>query len=755
MNYHGDDDDDLTYNQYKMKYHKNMKKLNRSQGKGYCYWICTIAIIVTVFFTGCLLLLVAKPFLFKKNTEPLKVAVVAKQPDVFTFPISVNPSFIDSNADACNNFYGRVCGGWKNNYNRIFKNAYAHNKQSMEDIHHNIRELPTHDVPGHNPRLNKFYRSCRHFIHNGGYDKLLKNKDGLIGEMLSIIDGIETNEDYDKVFGILASKGIRVPIDVSLREFPYFLKKHKNRRKLVFQFEESGVVLSLVNDEWNKDYSSNIRKLKQYIGTTKGLDIHDALYAGFSDTPKNITDDSQYSNNDFTFDHLRNLFVVSPFDMKRFLHHSNLGISEKDMMAVIEQAQGIYVLSMNFFVHLDWIIHKYSVEQWKDYLKLMVYTSVLRKLPPRIPKGLNEKVVGDMVCLDQVKHYFPISVCKEFVQGITDHKHIYEDSKKITEGILKTITDNVKNEPSVYCLKQGSQMQKRLIKSLENIEINIGKCYLTDWEQKISHASTQNYESLMKVETSDRDFVEDDHLANVYKLIGDPMFRLHRAQFMEDYENPFELPRQRRLFDSFIDVNAWYDTVNHRIVIPPGILVPPMIDHRYDAISKAATFGFIIGHEITHSTERLLHRGMGYIKHSSEELKCLNEQLNCLATQYPSPIDDSLLGRGANWYGKQTFYENRADAIGLRSIHHLMKNRLGILNSRKKEEQFFNTVGQTWCANHNKGDKRFRQRVLSDPHAIYRDRVTRPMHQLDTTTRGTFESIYKCKFNYKNRQCFN
>lgn len=714
-----------------MNYHKNMKRVKNRRKPSYFYYICTIIFIVICISVATISLILYFRF---RSPSPSTLPIKTKTSIVseFTYPMSANKNLMKPNINACRNFYDRSCGNWNGNSNRLFNNAYLHNKQSMDTINENIRH-------GNLGMMSLFYKSCRNFVNNPQINS------SFIKEMLNEVNSIKSNEDYDKIFGILSSNGIRQPIDVSLREFPYFLKKD---RRLIHQFEESGIILQFINDNWNHKYSENIELFKRYVKEiingeetfeflNNGLEIHNNLYRAFSDTPKNITDDSQYTNNDFTFDHLSNLFIVSPFSINRFIKYA--GIKK------INDNEDIYVLSMNFFVHLDWMMNHYNVEVWKDYLKFMIYGSILKKIPI-LPDGKSDI---DFLCIEHTKHYFPISTCKQFVNDVIDHKKIYNESTIITRGVLDTIIENIKNKPDEFCLKNNSDIQKRLINNLDTIEISIGKCFLVDWEQKISHSSPENYKSLLSIEQSYKADLSINHIDNIYKMIHDPMFRLHRAQFIEDYENPFELPRQQRLFDSFSDVNAWYDTVNHRIVIPPGILVPPMIDYRYDQISKSATFGFIIGHEITHSTERLLHRGMSYIQHNKEELQCLNEQFHCLSNEYKSPIGN--INRQKNWYGKQTFYENRADAIGLQSIYHLMKHKLLLLNTKEKEKQFFDTVGQTWCSGYDDKEK-FKKRIIEDPHAIYRDRVTHPVQQLNSVTKRVFEDIYKCKF--ENQQCF-
>lgn len=697
--------------------------------------------------------------------------------DKFYYPNTVDYNMINDKADACNNFYNRTCGNWKKSYNRLFTSTGLNNVKSL----HSIDEALFHVGVGYatlnqkfmNPRMNQFYKSCKYFVkqtekskniynlRNIQIDKLDKLKFKSTTTFYRInkkINELKSKKNLASVLGLFYSNGLKTVIDVSIREFPFFLKRS---RDLVLQFEQSGVLLDYIDNRWNYNYELNIERFKyktkmlidpnetfEFLETA--LKVHETIFKGFSNTPRNINDDSQYEDNGFTYVQLKNLFTLSEFNLDEFIKTSNLGLK------AIKDNDEIYVLSMNYFLHLDWMLKEISLQQWKDYLKFMLYVSHVNKLPVYnknfYPEDQNkifwnkfkeDNDANDYICKELTKQYFPISYCKAFVHQVPHHEQLYKEIEDLAKDAVKQLRNTMVNEPHVFCAKKDSDLHKKLLKDIDAIKISVGKCVLVDWENKIDYASSSHYKSLIKVET-EYEFSEKDLVGNIFKLLKDSNFRLHRHQFLNDYNDIFELPRRENLYKTFSQVNAWYSPWTHRITIPPGILRSPMVYYKYDKTSIRASLLYVLLHEFTHSTERLLQRSLGVYHHTKEEYKCLKQQRKCLAHKYKSPFYAKR--RNLHWYGYQTFFENRADAIGLENAYRI--------NNNKNTQQFFEVAGQVWCANHH-DNERFRRGVLNDPHALYYDRVTNVIHQLSGKSKNVFKNTFKCEFKKENKKsCF-
>lgn len=136
---------------------------------------------------------------------------------------------------------------------------------------------------------------------------------------------------------------------------------------------------------------------------------------------------------------------------------------------------------------------------------------------------------------------------------------------------------------------------------------------LSDYERRISHAAPVHYESLRSAERR-VPMIHFDYLYNLMSLLRNPSFRLHRHDFVHrdgvgcevitsstgDYADvdrgtPDALLHDgdgdddddegvALMHDNYMMVNAYYDPRNHRIVMPPGILMPPSFAVFYNEI---------------------------------------------------------------------------------------------------------------------------------------------------------------------------
>jgi putative endopeptidase len=190
-------------------------------------------------------------------------------------------------------------------------------------------------------------------------------------------------------------------------------------------------------------------------------------------------------------------------------------------------------------------------------------------------------------------------------------------------------------------------------------------------------------------------------------------------------------------------VNAYYDPQLNHMAFPAGILQPPFYDVKSALPVNLGAIGIVLGHELTHGfdDEGAQYDAKGNLENwwSPEVGKQFEDKTSCVADQYSAY--ETLPGVKLN--GRLTLGENIADLGGVKlafEAYRALKSQQAAApsaESRTTDQQFFVSVGQTWCAKYRPELAQMLSRV--DPHSPPRFRLQGPISNMPE-----FASAFAC-----------
>jgi endothelin-converting enzyme/putative endopeptidase len=197
-------------------------------------------------------------------------------------------------------------------------------------------------------------------------------------------------------------------------------------------------------------------------------------------------------------------------------------------------------------------------------------------------------------------------------------------------------------------------------------------------------------------------------------------------------------------------VNAYYNSQMNDINFPAGILQPPFFDDSRDDAVNYGAVGAVIGHELTHGfdDEGRQFDGKGNLEDwwTPADGKQFTERAVCVEKEYDGfvGVDDLHVN------GKLTLGENIADLGGLKLafLAYLGRAQKDAVDLEKKgsaeygglnpEQQFFVSFGQNWCQNNR--PENLRLRIQTDPHSPEEFRANGVVRNLPE-----FQRAFACK----------
>jgi predicted metalloendopeptidase len=174
-------------------------------------------------------------------------------------------------------------------------------------------------------------------------------------------------------------------------------------------------------------------------------------------------------------------------------------------------------------------------------------------------------------------------------------------------------------------------------------------------------------------------------------------------------------------------VNAYYDPQHAEIVVPAGILQPPMFSASFEDAVNFGAVGRVVGHEMTHGfdDEGRQFDAEGNLADwwTPSDAKAFEERSSCIRDQYSNyvALKDPKTGEEVKLNGKLTLGENVADNGGVR-----MSYRAYMAKQKEKaaapdiggfspEQRFFIAYAQSRCE--NLSDSYARMLAQVDPHS--------------------------------------
>jgi predicted metalloendopeptidase len=179
-------------------------------------------------------------------------------------------------------------------------------------------------------------------------------------------------------------------------------------------------------------------------------------------------------------------------------------------------------------------------------------------------------------------------------------------------------------------------------------------------------------------------------------------------------------------------VNAYYHPTLNEIVLPAGILQPPLFDAEADDAVNFGAIGMVVAHEVTHGFD---DQGRRYDDHghlrdwwtADDEAR-----FKALADRLVTQFGDYTVLDGVHINGRLTLGENIADLGGLRLAERALArvtDGAGPIDGLTPAQRFFLANAALWRANVSPE----LQRTLAgiDPHSPRHLRVVGPVSNLD------------------------
>jgi putative endopeptidase len=405
----------------------------------------------------------------------------------------------------------------------------------------------------------------------------------------------------------------------------------------------------------------------------------------------------------------------------------NLYVTEYLQAAKTPNFDSLNVATPEFFSQASVLVDRIPLQQWKTYLRW----KVVRALAP-------------MLSSDLVNEYYSFN--SKYLRGTASieprwKRCVSAVDNRLGEASGKLFVDK-------YFGAEGKENIRRIVQNvLHELEEGIRTA---DWMSP--ETKQKALVKLNKIDTAKLGFPEKyrDYSSIVIKR-DDYVGNYTRASHFESQREKAKIgkPQDRTEWEMTPPtVNAYYEPALNEIVLPAGILQPPMFDNSGDEAYNYGAIGRVIGHELTHGfdDEGRKFDGDGNLTDwwTEADAKSFDERASCVAKQYSgySPVDD---GNGKPLYlnGKLTLGENAADNGGLRFAYKAyFKSREGkelkVVDGFTPEQRVFLGYAISRCEDVT--PELSRLLVVTDPHSPGKFRLLGPIENMPE-----FQSAFSCK----------
>jgi len=413
--------------------------------------------------------------------------------------------------------------------------------------------------------------------------------------------------------------------------------------------------------------------------------------------------------NKMTVDELQKLTPV--FDWKALFSSAQInGVNE------------LVVGQPNFFKALNQIIKKYTIGQWKAYLKWHLLNDFSPYLSSDFEqqnfafysttlRGVKEMKPRWKRALENSNNFVGEQIGKLFVE-----KHFPEEQKKRVLGYIHNIGEVFKERVAKLEWMSDSTKTKALDK-LSKFTYKIG--YPDKWK-----------------DLSSIEIVKDNFVQNMMNVRS-----FEYAEMMGKLSKPVDKTEWGMTPQT---INAYYNPTMNEIVFPAAILQPPFFNPDADDAVNYGGIGGVIGHEFSHGFDDQGSQfdGDGNLKNwwSDEDRKNFDHLTGKLVDQFNGfhVVDDTYVN------GQLTLGENIADLAGITlSYYALLKSYEGKAEPKPIDgftykQRFFLGWAQVWASNIK--DEEAVRLANVDPHSPTKYRVLGPLTNL-----VEFDEAFGCK----------
>jgi len=633
----------------------------------------------------------------------------------------VDLSYMDTSANACDNFYQFANGAWlkKTEIPAAFPSWGAGRmlqernndvlRQILDESAKNTKAAKNSDAQ----LIGDFYASCM--------DEAAIERDGAkpLDAYLKQIDAMKSANDLPRVLGRLQRVGVNAA-------FGYFVyPDFKNSASNLAYAWQGG--LSLPNRDYytktdeksqklREQFQEHVARMFQLLGDApEQAGAHAAAVMKFemrlalsSKTPVELRDPAG-SYNKKTFAELK--AATPDFDWATYI----------DALGSPKITE-VNLAHPDFFKTFDAMLKDVPLEDWKTYLRWQLLTAAA----PYLSKNF----------ADENFAFF-----RKTLSGVTEQQPRWRRCAGWTDAQLGEALGQefVKRNFTPEAKRRMNELVSNLFAAYRE------RIQKIDW---MSDAT--KVQALAKLAAFQRKIGYPDVLRGYRGLSIDRqsffgnVFRATEFAGVRDLQDIGRPVDRTRWGMTPPTVDAYYNPTYNEIVFPAGILQPPFFDEKSDDAVNYGHIGAVIGHEITHGFDDQGSQfdASGNLKMwwTPEDRKRFEEKADCVVKQFGGyEVDKDLFING-----KLTLGENIADLGGVIIAYNAFKKSLegkprpANIDGFTPEQRFFISYAQAWLRKTR--PEAIRLQVQSDPHSISNWRAMGPLSNMPE-----FAEAFQCK----------
>lgn len=622
---------------------------------------------------------------------------------------------LDRTVNPCEDFYEFSCGGWRRANplpaDKPAWNRYSAMAETNRAVLHNILEqLAAADLNSLQPwqrQVADDYAACM--------DETTINKLGTkpLEPLFAQIDGIKMRKDLAGAIAAFHNMGIRMFFNFGAAP------SLRDAKRMVAEIDQGGLGLpdrdyyfktDAKSEETRKKYLEHVANMMKLLGSSPADAEKQAATIMKIETA--LADAS--------------LTRVARRDPKALDHTMPLPQFEAlapaaEFAAYVKEAgtpsfDSLNVAVPDFFARLNKELNEIPLADWKIYMKW----HVARALAPSLSQpfvdenfafysqylsGQKEQELRWKRCVRAVDNQLGDSLGRAYVEKAfgTEGK---ERARELVDAIRQSLSDTIREADWMT----DATKQKALVKLAAIHYDKLG--YPDEWK---------DYSS---VKISRTDYVGNRNYANEFEVKRD-LKKIGQPADRKDWE--MTPPT----------VNAYYDPQHAEIVVPAGILQPPMFSANFEDAVNFGAVGRVVGHELTHGfdDEGRQFDAEGNLADwwTPSDAQAFEARSSCISDQYSNyvALKDSKTGEAVKLNGKLTLGENVADNGGVRMSYRAYMEKQKTkpatpdIGGFTPEQRFFIAYAQSRCENLSESYARMLAQV--DPHSPGRYRAIGPV----------------------------
>lgn len=374
------------------------------------------------------------------------------------------------------------------------------------------------------------------------------------------------------------------------------------------------------------------------------------------------------------------------------------------------EIEELIIAQPDFFLNLGALLKKYTIADWKNYLKWHVLASragVLNqalqnesfRFNSTVLKGVSERKPLQERAVNMTNGSLGEPLGKLFVE-----RHFSPESKAMVAAMIEDLRAAFRVRIENLDWMSAETKQNAFIK-LEAFTYKIG--YPEKWK---------DYSAA------------DINAGTLYQNLNN-LSTLRFAMMMDKLGKPVDKTEWSMTPQT---VNAYYNAANNEIVFPAGILQAPFFDPNVEAALNYGGIGAVIGHEFSHGFD---DRGSkfdaeGNLKNwwTDDDRANFEQRTKKIVEQFNRfEVIDGVFINGSLTQG-----ENIADLAGLTLAYYALKRHYETrkpagndLDGFTWQQRIFMGWALVWAQNIS--EKELRNRIITDPHSPGEYRVKGPL----------------------------